>query len=76
MYLAKNDVLVLYREVLAAVEANLKLAIEGDIVFFINVIFLILSFYVDFNFRFISFYNKMVFSKNSFSIGYTAFVYY
>ena len=48
MYLAKNDALVLYREVLAAVEANLKLAIEGDIVFFINVIFLILSFYVDF----------------------------
>ena len=48
MYLAKNDVLVLYREVLAAVEANLKLVIEGDIVFFINVIFLILSFYVDF----------------------------
>ena len=48
MYLAKNDVLVLYREVLAAVEANLKLVIEGDIVFFINVIFLILSFYIDF----------------------------
>ena len=48
MYLAKNDVLALYREVLAAVEANLKLAIEGDIVFFINVVFLILSFYVDF----------------------------
>ena len=48
MYLAKNDVLVLYREVLAAVEANLKLVIEGDIVFFINVIFLILSFYVNF----------------------------
>ena len=48
MSLAKNDVLVLYREVLAAVEANLKLVIEGDIVFFINVIFLILSFYVDF----------------------------
>ena len=48
MYLAKNDVLVLYREVLAAVKANLRLVIEGDIVFFINVIFLILSFYVDF----------------------------
>ena len=29
MYLAKNDLLVLYREVLAAVEANLKLAIAG-----------------------------------------------
>ena len=48
MYLVKNDLLVLYREVLAAAEANLKLVIEGDIVFFINVIFLILSFYVDF----------------------------
>ena len=48
MYLAKNDVIVLYREVLAAVEANRKLVIAGDIVFFINVIFLILSFYVYF----------------------------
>ena len=48
MSLAKNDVLVLNREELAAVEANLKLVIGGDIAFFINVIFLILSFYVDY----------------------------
>ena len=48
MSLAKNDVLVLYREVIAAVEGNQKLVIAGDIVFFINLIFLILSFYVDF----------------------------
>ena len=36
MSLAKNDVLVLYREVVAAVEANQKLVIAGDIVFFFH----------------------------------------
>ena len=36
MSLAKNDVLVLYREVLAAVEANQKLVIAGDNVFFFH----------------------------------------